>query len=149
MSFRGARLCCAVLACLAVLVPATTAQAGSRSSVVLERINDARQSHGLHALKFAPRLAQSSRSHARRVLRTDRFGHGSNESRRFRVRGEVLGYQPGWRLRPRQLVRLWLRSSSHRALLLHPTFRYAGYGRSRGRLGSSRATIAVVRLGTP
>jgi uncharacterized protein YkwD len=115
----------------------------------MERINEARQAHGLHSLKFAPQLARSSRSHARRVLRTDQFGHGSNQSRRFSFRGEVLGYQAGYRIRPRQLVRMWLRSSSHRALLLHPSFRYAGYGRSRGRLGSSRATVSVVRLGTP
>lgn len=148
MSFRGARLCCAVMVFGALLVP-TAAEAGSRSSAVVERINEARQAQGLHSLKFAPRLARSSRSQARRIVRTDRFGHGSNQSRRFRVRGEVLGYQPGYRLRPRQLVRLWLRSPSHRALLLNPSFRYAGYGRSRGRLGRSRATVSVVRLGSP
>jgi uncharacterized protein YkwD len=149
MSFRGARLCCAFLVFGALLVPAASAAAGSRSTAVMEHINDARRSHGLHALKFAPSLARSSRSHARRVLRADRFGHGANRSRRFSVRGEVLGYQPGWRRRPRQLVRMWLRSSSHRALLLNPSFRYAGYGRSRGRFGRSRATISVVRLGSP
>jgi uncharacterized protein YkwD len=82
-------------------------------------------------------MAQDRLTHARRI----------QASRRFRRLGEVIGIHNGWRPKRSRIVGSWLRSPSHRFVLLNPTLRYIGVGKSRGRFGRGRATIWVVQLG--
>jgi len=126
-----------------------TATAGAADPMV-GKINDVRRAHGVAPLRSSPSLSRASRSYARRLMRSNRFAHPSSHAGivgRFSASGEILALQRGWRIRRRAAVRAWLRSPSHRDVLLSRKFRYAGAGMSRGRFGSGRSSIWVVRFG--
>ena len=132
--------------CAAVLVPATTASAGSLTN----DINNFRAANGVHKLRVSRSLNRSATRYARHLIRTDRFGHASHirASRRFRALGEVLAYRPGWRKSGRFALRMWSRSGSHRSTLLSRRFGHVGAGRARGRFGGRLVTIWVVQVGS-
>ena len=115
---------------------------------MFKKINQIRKAHGIHKLRPSLYLFASSRRYARRMIRTDYFGHQSRipVAGRFRLAGETLAWHSGWRLRPRRTVRRWMRSPSHRAVLLSSRFRRLGVGRARGRYGSYRATMWVAHV---
>ena len=138
----------AMMACAAFLLPAAPAQANPARSVVV-KVNNYRAAHGLPKLRISRSLSRSSYGYARHLLRTDRFGHSSHirASSRFRMLGENLAMSWGKRRSARIPVRGWIRSSSHRGVLLNRSFRYVGVGRAVGRLGSRRATIWVLHAG--
>ncbi|HYI80353.1 MAG TPA: CAP domain-containing protein [Thermoleophilaceae bacterium] len=115
---------------------------------MIEAVNSIRADHGLRPLRPAPKLAHSSNGYAKHLIRTDSFGHGSSfQNAGFRTAGEILAYNSGWSAKPRPAIRMWLGSSSHRALMLSSRFRYAGAGLARGRFGRSMATMWVVHFG--
>jgi uncharacterized protein YkwD len=118
------------------------------SNRMVDAINSVRADHGLRALREAPKLVRSSGGYAKHLIRSDSFGHGSSfHNTGFRTAGEILAYNSGWSAKPRPAIRMWLGSSSHRALMLGSRFRYAGAGIARGRFGSSMATMWVVHFG--
>jgi streptogrisin C len=136
---------------LALAVPAA-AQAGSEPDPILDGVGDARARHGLAPLRASHSLRRSASAFAGRLMRTQRFAHAKriHASSRFHTLGETLAIRMGARRwRPCAVVRAWLRSAGHRALLLSPAFRYAGAGYSHGRFGGRRAVIWVLHLGTP
>lgn len=143
-----------MLACLITLaLPAApvAAPAGAEAAApgkMLKVVNKVRARHGLHALRRSPSLMRSSRRFSRDLMRADRFGHRSrvSASSRFSDLGEVL-YRGGARS-IRAAVRGWLRSSSHRAILLTRSMRWVGTGYTRGRLTRGRATIWVLQVGS-
>ena len=116
---------------------------------MVRKLNKFRRRHGLGPLRYSADLSRSATRYASFLIRTDRFGHASRiwTSKRFSSAGETLAYQPGWRVRRSQAIRMWLRSPGHRPLLLTRSFRYVGAGRSKGRFGSRRATIWVLHFG--
>jgi uncharacterized protein YkwD len=130
---------------------APAAQAGgpridSGERAVIRAINRARASHGLRRLRAGSRLARAADAHSRNMLRSDFFAHGSFAQRvrryvRYRNIGETLAMTS--RCSARLVVRMWLNSSSHRAVLLSGRFRRVGVGRRVGRLGSSRACLVT------
>lgn len=137
-----------VLACAALLLPASAAQANAARDVV-KQVNNYRAAHGLSKLKLSRSLSRSSYAYAQHLMRANRFGHSSRirASSRFRMLGENLAFSWGKRRSARIPVRGWGHSAPHRAVLLNRSFRYVGVGRVAGRFGSRRATIWVLHAG--
>jgi uncharacterized protein YkwD len=104
-------------------------------AAVKELVNAERRAHNLNALRFAPSLLVSARAWAKAMSRSSKFGHGSG-SNAFLVRaarfpfvlnthrpgiahvGENLAVADGTGTTPREIVRLWMNSPSHRAAIL-------------------------------
>jgi uncharacterized protein YkwD len=131
-------------------LPAPPATA-SPEAVMLKKINQIRRSHGLKSMRPSFPLFYSAKRYARRMMRSDYFGHLSRISltRRFSVAGETLAWHSGWRLSPRRTVGQWMGSPPHRALLLSSSFTRLGVGRSRGYYGGMRATMWVAHVAKP
>jgi uncharacterized protein YkwD len=113
---------------------------------VIRAINRARASHGLRRLLTGRRLARAADAHSRSMLRADFFSHGAFSQRvrryvRYRSIGETIAMTS--RCSAGTVVRMWLNSPSHRAVLLSSRFRRVGVGRRLGRLGSSRACLVT------
>jgi len=118
---------------------------------VIRAINRARASYGLRRLRANRRLARAADAHSRTMLRADFFAHGSFAQRvrryvRLRSIGETIAMTS--RCRPRTVVRMWLNSPGHRAVLLSGRYRRVGVGRRLGRLGSSRACLVTADFGS-
>ena len=113
---------------------------------VIRAINRARASHGLRRLLTGRRLARAADAHSRNMLRANFFSHGAFPQRvrryvRYRSIGETIAMTS--RCSAPAVVRMWLNSPSHRAVLLSGRFRRVGVGRRLGRLGSSRACLVT------
>ncbi len=113
---------------------------------VIRSINRARASHGLRRMRPARRLARAADGHTRTMLRANFFAHGSfaQRVRRYVRRGsigETLAMTS--RCSARKVVRMWLNSPSHRAVLLSTRFRRVGIGRRVGRMGARRACVVT------
>src|SRR5215218_6004364 len=113
---------------------------------VVRAINRARAAHGLRSLRAGRRLARAADAHTRSILRSNFFSHGAFSQRlrryvRYRRIGEAIAMRS--RCSARGVVRMWLNSPPHRALLLSRGFRRVGIGRRRGSLGSGRACVVT------
>jgi uncharacterized protein YkwD len=113
---------------------------------VIRAINAARANHGLRRLIAGRRLARAADSHTRHMLVANYFSHGAFAQRvrryvGYRRIGETLAMSS--RCSARLVVRMWLRSPGHRAVLLSRKYRRVGVGRRVGRLGSSRACLVT------
>jgi uncharacterized protein YkwD len=116
---------------------------------VVRAINRVRARHRLPRLRPDARLSRAADLHSAQMLRLDRFAHGSFASRvrhfvPSRAIGETLAWVPPSRCRRRRIhrvVRMWMQSSPHRAVLLSPHYRGVGVGRRRGRLGTLSACV--------
>jgi len=137
-------------ALLAVVAPA--AVAGEKRATPAERmvakINKVRAKHDLQPLRKAPKLMRSSRRYARHLIRTETFAHGSSYAKTgFGTAGETLAFHRGKARKPSPVLRMWLASPSHRALILSPSFSHVGAGPAGGRFDGAKATIWVAHLG--
>ena len=132
-------------------LPAAPAAATPPELVMFKKVNRIRQAHGINRLRPSFSLFVSAKLYARRMIRSDYFGHQARipVAARFRAAGETLAWHASWRLRPRKTVRRWMRSPSHRAVLLSSRFTRLGVGRARGRYAGRRATMWVVHVGRP
>ena len=139
---------CLVLAC-SLAVSAASSDVRASPSPLVDKINHVRGAQGIRPLRYSPSLARSSSSFARYVLRTDRFAHAARivASGRFSMLGEVLALTRGWKLARSRTLGYWLRSASHRAVVLSSSFRYVGAARARGRFGGRRAIVWTVQFG--
>jgi uncharacterized protein YkwD len=158
------RTLCIVAATVACsLVPAATASAcaGSRSrpsQASLDRavratvclINEARGDHGLGALRPTDALAKAASAHSRDMVRNDFFAHdsptGSTPKERIDragyfdgasswAMGETIAWGSGGRATPSSIVRSWLSSPGHRAILLDGRYKDLGVGIALGAPG--------------
>ena len=118
---------------------------------MFNKINQIRRSHGLALMRPSYSLFYSARRYARRMIRSDYFGHQARIplTRRFRMAGETLAMHTGWRLSPRRTVGQWMGSPSHRAILLSSNFTRLGVGRARGNYGGGLATMWVAHVARP
>ena len=142
----------ALLACAAVAVALLTpapAIASRAEHKAIDALNEVRHAHGLPALRVADALNHSSGRYAKRMLRTDYFGHAAHiqVAGSFRSAGETLAWHSGRHPQPRRTIRRWMASPSHRAILLSPSFHWVGIGLARGRLGSRVVTAWVAHVG--
>jgi uncharacterized protein YkwD len=142
-----ALLACAAVA-VALLVPAP-AVASPAEQEAIDSLNGVRHAHGLPALRISGALNRSSGRYARRMLRTDYFGHAQHiqVAAGFRSAGETLAWHSGRHPQPRKTIRRWMASPTHRAILLSRSFRWVGIGLARGRLGSRVVTAWVAHVG--
>jgi len=134
-------LCLLAVPAMARVTPAERA--------LVRAVSQVRVAHGLAPVRGARTLARSAGRYSRWQLRHDYFGHQPRirMSSRFGVGGEVLRWVPSWRIKPRRTLRLWMRSPSHRAALLHPDMRRAGAGIARGRFHGRLAVMVTMHLG--
>jgi uncharacterized protein YkwD len=136
----------AVLA-LALLPTAASASAGSR---LLAGVNQARISHGVAPLRASRSLMRSAHGYSRYMLARNYFGHLSRIRvawRRWSWVGENLAMYPGWGTHVGSIVRSWLNSPPHRAVMLNPRFRAGGVGYAHGRMGGRRTTTVTLHVG--
>ena len=140
-------------------VPAVASASGARldqkERAIIRGINHQRANHGLAPLRASARLARAADYHSWEMLDANYFAHTSRDGGSFdeRVRryvnkralGEALAYLggscgPG---SARQIVRMWMNSPPHRAILLSSTYRRVGIGKRVGSLGSRKTCMVT------
>lgn len=141
----------AALAAGAASVGPSSAAAGAneprldtRERSVIHRVNAVRAAHGLPRLAFGGKLSRAADRHSRRLLRSRVLTHqapgeaplASRLARAARVHpiGEVV-YFTARGARSADIVRAWMDSPGHRAVLLSRDFGRAGVGIRTGRGG--------------
>ncbi len=149
---RTFRLLTALFLVMALAGAAPTAgpaSASTGSKAVVAKVNEVRTAHGLARVRASSSLQRSSTRYSAWMLRRNYFGHVSaiRASHRFRLRGEVLARTAQRRPSAAQVVRWWLNSPTHRAVLLNARYRYIGIGQVRGRTAGSRKTVITGHLG--
>jgi uncharacterized protein YkwD len=148
----------AAVACLLVPVGVASAcdGAGSRpTQASLDRsieatvclINQARAQHGLGTLRSIGALERAAAAHSRDMVRRDFFSHDSPTGTTPQQRidrtgylagarswavGETIAWGTGGYATPSSIVRGWLRSPGHRAILLDGRYRDLGIGIALG-----------------
>jgi uncharacterized protein YkwD len=150
-------------ATLAVMVFTATAGAAATGAKIdrVERkvvrlINRRRGAHGLASLRISRSLNRSAAFHTGDMLRHDFFAHWSSDGRTMSHRvsdfrpsrqiGENLAYVR--RGGPSRVVRMWMASPTHRAMILFPGFRRIGVARRHGKLGTIRAMVFTADFAT-
>jgi uncharacterized protein YkwD len=142
---RAPRRMLAVLVALGAtiitLIPASMAQArGSRvdrvEALTVRYINAYRHSHGLGSVYVSRRMSSGADAHSHFMARHRYATHGAWASRvshyaHSRTIGEVIGWLSGRRGQAAHIVRMWINSPPHRAVLLNGSYRRLGVARRR------------------
>ena len=139
----------ALMCAIAVTGMPQTAQAArsKRGNEMMRVINNMRANAGLRPLRPSDRLVRSSRARSELMMQADFFAHPAElRVPTFDRVGEVLELHGGRAPQPRNVLRRWLNSYGHRAVLTG-RYRRVGAARAVGRYNGSRATIWVVRVG--
>lgn len=142
-----------ILAALA-LAPAAVAAKKATALTASERsllgaVNGVRSARGLRPLRVDGSLVRAARSYSARMIRTDVFTHGAMGARLARsgARGPVFGENLAWGVGPParsgSIVRSWMASPSHRAVLLRPGWTRIGLGAVRGTFRGYRGATVV------
>ena len=137
------RLCVLLLAPLLVLltlVPAASASSRRSTADLLRlEVNRVRAEHGLPGVSLSSTLDSAARRHSDEMagngVLTHRSPDGSSMAQRLaRVgwRGHAAGENIAVARRAEAVVRLWLESPPHRAILLSDTYDSIGIGISSG-----------------
>ena len=145
---RRSRVITVSLLALFLVVPGS-AQAANARDVLLQKVNAARAQAGLNPLRSSPSLTASSSSFSSSLMGGDAFGHRSrvSASRRFKGLAEAMSMHSGKKPRPAAVVRRWLASPGHRAVILKHGVNYVGAGYRSGRFRGRGATIWVLQVG--
>jgi uncharacterized protein YkwD len=124
----------AALAVSVVEAPAAGAATSGRAKM-LRLINAIRDRHNLRRLDLNRRLSRYATRHSREMAESRRLFHTSNlYSKVSRYNANTWGENVGYAKFVKRIVRLWMRSSSHRANILNRNFRKAAIGLAdRGR----------------
>jgi uncharacterized protein YkwD len=141
----------AVAACDGAGARPTRSTLGRAAGATVCLINQARAQHGLAALRWSGALGHAAAAHSRDMVRRDYFAHdspgGSTPSRRVGRSGylggarawsvgETIAWGTGGYATPGSIVRGWLRSPGHRAILLDGRLRDVGVGIAIGAPGA-------------
>jgi len=142
--------CCAVLALQPAQATADRARLDRAERKVVRIINRIRARHGLRRVRASRSLSRAAAEHSSDMLRRNFLGHASSNGTPMSMRvrrytrarwiGENIAAVSGRRT-ARRVVRMWMHSPPHRAVLLAPAGRRIGVGRRRGWLGSARRTV--------
>ena len=142
----------AISACaLATAVSPAVAGRGAEAHM-MKIVNDYRAKHGLPRVRHSRSLRGSAERYAHYMMRNGYFGHQNRiraNSKKYHRLGEILEIQRGLRARTYHAFRVWLSSSSHRAIILDRNFNRAGAGRVSGRFRGHKSTIWVMHFGRP
>ncbi|MDX6621050.1 MAG: hypothetical protein QOK36_3436 [Gaiellales bacterium] len=147
-----------LLSCL-LLIPGTAgarSRASYRSSterVVLDLLNTIRRQHHLPAFTLSTALRSAAREHSADMLARQYFEHNApDESFDHRIRrhldsalvGENIAWGTGKYATPEGLVKLWMRSPTHRHIILLRELHRVGLGVAIGTFdGSPGAAMAT------
>ena len=120
---------------------------------LIRRVNDMRADHGLGPLRASSALNRAADSHSRDMLQHDFFDHTSSDGTPFysrirrytdaRMVGENLAAIERRHGGARAVVRMWMQSPGHRAVLLSSDYRRIGIGRRWGTLGTSHQAVVT------
>lgn len=134
---------------VAALPVAHTAAVSSKAEIAIVReINRVRRSHHLPTVKLTAPLAKVAKRHSKLMLSHNALSHSSFDGQSFSTRlaaggkhrkqyGETLAWAPdGSHVTARVLLKLWMNSAPHRAVLMNGKLRRVGVGRVRGAMGS-------------
>jgi uncharacterized protein YkwD len=143
--FMSLALLVAVGAALSLAGPA----AASPQRHMLDRINNARASHGLPKLHFSRSLQHSASRYSRHMVRSGYFGHSSRirASGQFSSLGEILEAHFIRKPMVGYAARNWMHSSSHRSVIMSRGFRYAGAGYAMGTYQGKPVTMWTMHFG--
>ena len=137
--------------------------AGPARAAVVCLVNQERAAHGLGRLAGNRTLTRAGRRHARDMVSRGYFSHDTPEGVTPQARaaaylpaagvwtvGENLAWGPGGSNTPRDIVRDWMNSPSHRANVLRPGFREIGVGVVAGspRAGAAGAFTYAAEFGS-
>jgi uncharacterized protein YkwD len=146
--------CCAVLAWQPGAAHAKNAGLDRTERRVVKLVNRIRTHHGLRKLKASRTLAHAASDHTGDMLRADYLSHDSQDGTPMATRvrrytgarwvGENIAVTTRRRGVARRVVRMWMASPPHRAVLLSPKSRRIGVGRERGRLGGAAYSVFTV-----
>jgi uncharacterized protein YkwD len=152
-----------LLATLSVSSLTATADAkprvDSKERAIVSAINRQRAKHGLAKVRSSRRLARAADFHSWEMLDANYFAHESRDGGPFdeRVRryakhrslGETLAMLGGCgKGSARRVVRMWMGSPGHRAILLSSAYRRVGLGKRTGDLGGSKACVVTADFGS-
>jgi uncharacterized protein YkwD len=126
---------------------------------IVRAINRQRANRGLAGLKTSGGLAKAADYHSWEMLDANYFAHASRDGGPFdrRVRrfadhrsvGETLAWLSSCGSgSARKVVRMWMDSPGHRAILLSSAYRRIGVGKRRGSLGSASACVVTADFGS-
>jgi uncharacterized protein YkwD len=125
----------------------STATASPGDAALVRSLNAARAQHGLAPLREDARLTRAAARHSRDMVAHHYFAHESRDGARFSSRvaatgfmrrrgrwwvGENLAWGRGPDAAPESIVRAWLRSPTHRRVLLSTRYRRVGIGAADG-----------------
>jgi uncharacterized protein YkwD len=130
-----------------------------KERAIVRAINRQRANHGLGALKPSRRLARAADFHSWEMLDADYFAHESRDGGAFdeRVRryanhrslGETLAMLGGCGAKAaRKVVRMWMDSPGHRAIVLSSSYRRVGIGKRTGELDGGRRCVVTADFGS-
>jgi uncharacterized protein YkwD len=129
---------------LAGPAPALAFDHTAYEATMLRLVNHARTSRGLHAVRIVSSLDRAALLHSRDMIGHDYFSHSSRGGATLAARarsagypsgsalGEVLAYGSSSRGTPASIFKSWMRSSSHRQVILTARWRDVGIGCARG-----------------
>ena len=153
----------AAVASLAVAAPATASTGPTPQWELYLAINRARAAHGLPRVFIASGLRTSAQRHSDGMVTGDYFAHTSPYGQTLYDRvvasgflrigpwwaGEAIGWGTPGVGSPDNMVRMWMNSPEHRAILLAPGATCVGIGRALGPhfLGYEHATVWTVDMG--
>jgi uncharacterized protein YkwD len=148
--------CCAVLAWQPGAAHAKSAGLDGTERKVVKLVNRIRARHGLRKLRTSAKLARAASDHTGEMLRADYLSHCSSDGTPMATRvrrytganwvGENIATTSKRHAVARRVVRMWMASPGHRAVLLSPAGRRIGVGRARGRLGTVRRAVFTADL---
>jgi uncharacterized protein YkwD len=137
-----------------------SARLDNRERAIVRGINHQRARHGLAPVKSAARLSRAADYHSWEMLDANYFAHDSRDGgpfaervRRFadkRALGETLAMLGGrcGRGSAHRVVRMWMNSPGHRAILLSSSYRRVGVAKRTGSLGSTKACLVTADFGS-
>ena len=140
-------LLAAALYCTALPGPAAARCCLDDRAATLHALNAVRARHGVQPLVLDVRLNRAARHHSTEMVLRRYFAHASPGGARFSARiaatgwmrrrgrwyvGETLAWGWGTSAGPWGVVAAWLRSPSHRRVMLSPRYRCVGIGIMRG-----------------
>ena len=117
---------------------------------VVKLVNRIRTHHGLRQLRASRTLAHAASVHTGDMLRADFFSHDSTDGTPMATRvrrspahlvGENIAVTTRRRGVARRVVRMWMDSPPHRAVLLSPRAAASASASERGRLGSAAYAV--------
>jgi uncharacterized protein YkwD len=137
-----------VIAAAAAVLPAAPAAANAQGDAI-DQLNEIRRARGLGELRPSISLHRSSTRYANHMLARGYFGHRARIAvgSQFGAAGETLALHSGWSASPGMTVASWMRSPTHRSVLLSARYRWVGMGIARGHDASGPVTVWVAHVG--